>query len=135
MDPDGFGSGPNMKYRITPQQLNQLPGDRKPELRSWLEKHGYSGWDVSSLLLSVVQMMEFLQTYKMSSFGGIISVGIELHPSPRSSKVTLTISDDGEDEEEELDFRQDEVCDALWQAVQHVLRSRQNRQATDLLPS
>lgn len=105
-----------MKQNITPEQLNELSDKGIEGLRKWLsKKYGYdvmnkdhTKW-LESLLLSIGQMIEFLDE---NDFLELIDYwGANIGGYQNKWRVECKDSQ----------FNDNELCDALWEAVKEVL--------------
>ena len=109
-----------MREQTTPRQLAELSESAKEVLIGW-----YGPRYGPLLPMTVIQMLEFLQTYEPDlrrDSRGIASVGIELFRLDESVGVTLEVFDPIDASEDEIEVHADNLVDALWAAVKEVLQ-------------
>lgn len=104
-----------MKQHIKIDQLNELNHIQRGRLQEWWDKTPYSAEDGEIPLLSIGQMIEFLQNSgrcwwtirkeEINAFAGEMPDGYEGSYSVYMDEKTTGMT----------------LCDALWQAVKHEL--------------
>ncbi len=108
-----------MREQTTPQHLAKLSESAMKRLIGW-----YGPRFGPLLPMTVLQMLQFLQTFEFDLRRDSLGIGlvlIELFRLDESARVTLEVVDVVDDSEDVIEFRADNLADALWEAIQWVL--------------
>ncbi len=135
-----------MKQHITPEQLNELSEKGKKELREWAWPHKsensetsftsrydldefvmYDGEPHRNILLSIGQMIEFLDEHLVTEYGGT-DLNLEIYQPQIFGDndwfvrtKTMVDRKTGQNNEYEKEYIESELCDALWEATKSIL--------------
>ena len=115
-----------MKQNITKEQLEETSVKGKAKLENWMSSRGY--WTITMFHLgpSIGQMIEFLDEYSNKNW----KIDTEHHEDPVNCKDHLGLMEysvRGDDDKGRFGFiaENEELCDALWEAVKQILEQEQ----------